>query len=288
MGRFFFKGLTCFLFFGCFLEAESRNVVFSTVSTTPAKDKYTYAPLIEYLGGALPQYRFTFTVVGSVEEMISKIQKKEVDFYLDSALTSVVVNHYSHSKMLLKRWKNGVSKAESVFFVNEDSPIKNINDLKGKTVAFSSPHSTTGYMLPRAELERSGLKPVALEADEGGEGVGYVFSNFSPSSITWVKRKYVDAGAMSEDQFNEFAAEEDRIRVIHQTSVSLPPHIINVGSHVSGDIISDVQKALTDMSQDMNGRKVLESFEGTKLIDPLTKEEQEKVDQFKQQVVHWN
>lgn len=287
MGNYFLKVSVCVLLFLSFIFSEPRKVVFSTVSTTPSKDRYSYTPLINYLNHTLPQYHFVFSIAESVDEMIKGIQKKEVDFYVDSALTSVVVNHHSNSKMLLKRWKNGISKTNSVFFVNEDSPIKNIKDLKRKKVAFSSPHSTTGYMLPKAELERSGLKTAAVKDDEKFDGVGYVFSNFSPSSITLVKKKHVDAGVMSEDQFHQFSNNKDGVRVIHQTSVRLPPHIVNVGSHVPKDVIEDVQKTLIDMSENSKGKIALESFEGTKLIDKLTKEELKEVDQFRQQVVHW-
>jgi phosphonate transport system substrate-binding protein len=45
----------------------------------------------------------------------------------------------------------------SVVYVNADSPDKDIRDLKGKTIGFVDPNSTSGYNAPRFFLNKAGI-----------------------------------------------------------------------------------------------------------------------------------
>jgi phosphonate transport system substrate-binding protein len=47
----------------------------------------------------------------------------------------------------------------SVVVVRTDSPYKKIDDLKGKTLAFADPNSTSGYAVPYATLKKQGYDP---------------------------------------------------------------------------------------------------------------------------------
>jgi phosphonate transport system substrate-binding protein len=45
----------------------------------------------------------------------------------------------------------------SVIYVKADSPYKDIKDLKGKTIGFVDPNSTSGYNAPRFFLNKAGI-----------------------------------------------------------------------------------------------------------------------------------
>jgi phosphonate transport system substrate-binding protein len=45
----------------------------------------------------------------------------------------------------------------SVIYVKADSAYKNIHDLKGKTIGFVDPNSTSGYNAPRFYLHKNGI-----------------------------------------------------------------------------------------------------------------------------------
>jgi phosphonate transport system substrate-binding protein len=50
----------------------------------------------------------------------------------------------------------------SVIYVKADSPYKDIKDLKGKTIGFVDPNSTSGYNAPRFFLNKAGIDPDAF------------------------------------------------------------------------------------------------------------------------------
>jgi phosphonate transport system substrate-binding protein len=47
----------------------------------------------------------------------------------------------------------------SILIVKADSPYKSIDDLKGKTLAWADPNSTSGYLVPNASLRDAGIDP---------------------------------------------------------------------------------------------------------------------------------
>ncbi len=47
----------------------------------------------------------------------------------------------------------------SLLYVRADSPYKTIDDLKGKSIAFADPNSTSGYFVPSSEFRAMGKDP---------------------------------------------------------------------------------------------------------------------------------
>jgi phosphonate transport system substrate-binding protein len=54
---------------------------------------------------------------------------------------------------------NGGKGYHSVLIVRSDSPYKSLDDLKGKTLAWADPNSTSGYLVPNAALREAGIDP---------------------------------------------------------------------------------------------------------------------------------
>jgi phosphonate transport system substrate-binding protein len=103
----------------------------------------------------------------------------------------------------------------SVLYVRADSPYKTIEDLKGKTLAFADPNSTSGYLVPSYELKQQGYtadKFFGKTGFAGGheQGVVAVLNKQYDAGVTWTSgvgdeakgysrgnlRKMVDKGAL--------------------------------------------------------------------------------------------
>ena len=55
--------------------------------------------------------------------------------------------------------KDGSISYRSVLVVRADSGIADLAGLKGKTLAWADPNSTSGYLIPRSELKKAGVDP---------------------------------------------------------------------------------------------------------------------------------
>ena len=47
----------------------------------------------------------------------------------------------------------------SVMVVRQDSGIADLAAMKGRTLAWADPNSTSGYLIPRSELKKTGIDP---------------------------------------------------------------------------------------------------------------------------------
>src|SRR5581483_574946 len=80
----------------------------------------------------------------------------------------------------------------AALWVPVDSQIHSIADLKGHTVAFSDPGSTSGNLLPRYALIKAGLNP--------DKDVKIVYAGSHPASLLALVNGKVDAGEVNSQQ----------------------------------------------------------------------------------------
>lgn len=102
----------------------------------------------------------------------------------------------------------------SILIVKNDSPYKKLEDLKGKTMAWADPNSTSGYLIPLVSLRGAGVDPDKFFSKtlfSGGheQSVLGVINGQFDSAFTWASkghnagqiRAMVDRGVLKMDQF---------------------------------------------------------------------------------------
>jgi phosphonate transport system substrate-binding protein len=80
----------------------------------------------------------------------------------------------------------------AALWVPTSSAIQKLSDLKGHTIAFSDPGSTSGNLLPRYALIKAGLNP--------DKDVKIVFAGSHPASLLSLVNGKVDAGEVNSQQ----------------------------------------------------------------------------------------
>lgn len=85
---------------------------------------------------------------------------------------------------------NGGKGYFSVLIVRADSPYKSLEDLKGKTLGWADPNSTSGYLVPNAALRDAGIDPqkyFSRTVFSGGheQNVFGVLKGTLDSAFTW-------------------------------------------------------------------------------------------------------
>ncbi|MFN3349604.1 phosphonate ABC transporter substrate-binding protein [Pseudorhodoplanes sp.] len=140
---------------------------------------------------------------------------------------------------------NGGKGYHSVLIVRSDSPYKSIDDLKGKSLAWADPNSTSGFLVPNAALRDAGIDPqkhFSRTVFSGGHEqsvLGVLKGNFD-SAFTWTSpghqsgqfRIMMDRGMLKLDD----------IRIVWES-----PLIANPLWAVSKKIPADMRKDLLDM-----------------------------------------
>lgn len=85
--------------------------------------------------------------------LIEAMKDKKVDFAFLTALSFVYAEKTAQAKVLLKKIYTDPFYYSALITTN-DSKIKRLIDLKGKTIAFVDTKSTSGYLYPKAHLKK--------------------------------------------------------------------------------------------------------------------------------------
>jgi phosphonate transport system substrate-binding protein len=143
-------------------SAEQPVLRISVLPTqNQAEQEQMIAPLDAHLEKVLGQ-RVDFLIAASYED--------NVEMLVDGRANAAYTGPLSYLKALERGAKVKPIAApidkftrrpwyRACIIVAADSPIKTLEDLKGKRVAFVNPYSTSGYLMPLAALKQLGIDP---------------------------------------------------------------------------------------------------------------------------------
>jgi phosphonate transport system substrate-binding protein len=241
--------------------AEGKEFRLGVISDKPVGRINQYGPLARYVAKDLEKFGVTggkMVIAKNSKAMAEKIRKGEVDVIFESAFAVIELREEAGIIPRLLIWKKGSSEYHSVIFVRKESPIQNLNDLKGKTIVFEDPLSTSAYLLPKADLRRTGLTVLPLGDKKGSaETVRFVFGEEETNQAFFVLQKRTDAGAFSSDDWRELPVrEKNELRVIHESQPVLR-YIAAFNPALPTDLSDAIASILIRMSSEPEGTKIL-------------------------------
>jgi len=136
--------------------AELTFVVVPAENATGVSDRY--AGFMDYLTkelGVPVKLRIANDYAAVIEgQRASNIQ---IAYYGPASYSKAYLTGVKTEPFVTTRNNDGAIGYYSVIYVRADSPYKNIQDLKGKTIGFVDPNSTSGYNAPRFYLHKIGI-----------------------------------------------------------------------------------------------------------------------------------
>lgn len=135
----------------------------------------------------------------------------------------------------------------SQIVVPVDSPIKSLDDLKGKEVAFVTPDAFAGYWLPMDALLKAKVD------------VKVIFTGNQEASSAQLKINKVAAAGVNSSVMARYGRRESFEYVALWTSDIYQDLCVMANPKVPADKVAAVRAAFIDMVKDPEGRKVLEA-----------------------------
>jgi len=185
-----------------------------------------------------------FKLVGS--EQISAFEDKfsagEFDFSYMNPYHAVLANRVQQYMPIIR---DGARKLQAIIVVKNDSPIRSVNELMGKEVAFPSANALAS-LLSRAELLR-----------KHGVKIKPRYVKTHSSVYIHVAQGLISAGGGVESTLKQQKPEITKLlRVLYRTHTQ-NPHPIVAHPRVPDNHVKQVQAALIAMSQRKDGQKLL-------------------------------
>jgi phosphonate transport system substrate-binding protein len=235
------------------------EIRFGILPTEESTAKTRYAQLFEYLEkktGAKFQYTIGADYAAIIIAMASK--RLEAAWFGPESYIQATKQSKVYPLVMPENTTTGLGYYSSLY-VKASSSFQNVQDLKGKTLAFVDPNSTSGYLFPMVHF----LKDLKLNPNDYFGQVIFA-GNHNASMLSLVNGK-VDVAAIASGTVNNAikanSIKEDELRVIWQSKL-IPNSPIS-----ASDTLSSPCRALLQLAfLDLRDPKILEALTAKRFV----------------------
>ena len=254
-------------------SAEDTLRVSAIPDESPTELQRKFAPLGAYLEKAIGM-KVSFIPVSDYAATVEGLAAKKLDLVWYGGFTFVQARRRTgDANPLVQREED--AKFHSKFIVAEGSKAKKLEDLKGANFAFGSVSSTSGHLMPRYFLLKSGIDP-----DKDFAKVA--FSGAHDVTAKWVETGKVEAGVLNESVFQKLIDDKKidsaKVRVLWTT----PPYF-DYNWTVRGDLdpklAEKIKKAFLALDYSNPEHKAILDLQRTHKFIPTSPENYKSIEE---------
>lgn len=195
-----------------------------------------FSPLATYLGERIGQ-PVQVKVSKSYKSHIERVGEGRMDIaYLGPAPYIKITHNYGEQVLLACLEVNGSPFFYGMIIARKDSPVKSLQDLKGKKFAFGDPNSTMSHLVPRYMLWEKGVSVESLKSHE--------FLGSHHDVALSVLGGYYDAGGLKEGVYYEY---KDRGLSLLAKSPPIAEHLFVANSNLPEKTINLIRQLLVNL-----------------------------------------
>jgi phosphonate transport system substrate-binding protein len=259
-------------------DDQRHILVLGRISDDPKTHYEQLKPLLDYVVPRLADVGIRegrVLMARDAQQMSSYLRRGQVDWVTETAGTAMLLQERGGAQPLLVTERDGARSYRGVFFVRRDSGLKTLDDLRSRSVAFQNNASTSAYFLPAIELlrRRMSLSLLLSPMDKpAGDSVGYVFARSELNIGAWVHKRLVDAGTMSDIDWNNPARLPPSYRrdlVVIHTTEPVPRALEMVRGDLDPKVRARLREVLVEAAGDPKAREALKFFFDTTRFLPL-------------------
>ena len=232
-------------------------------------------PVIDYLEKTLGRKVEHFAAT-DYAAIVEALRAERADIGFMGPLQYVLAHQEADAYPILGEVYKGSPSYVSRIFVRKDSGIKTLADLRGKTIAFTDPLSSSGYMYPLNVFKEKGLIRKREDADRFFKKV--YFAGGDEQALRAVFNGFVEAAGIGQYSYSLLRPEERDAVVSIGESESIPSHcVVARGRFPKADALA-LQKALLALNEG-EGRALLKHLYSVDGYVAVTHETYDKVAQ---------
>ena len=236
----------------------------------------SWQPTVDYLNKEITEHQFSLVAVepSNIEQLEQLVKQRQIDFVITQPVTFIELQvKYSASSVLTLVDESQSDKFGSVIFVQSDSLIQQLSDVKGKTIAGANPKGLGGWLIGYNELINQGVG----DFDESKVS----FLGVQENIVNAVLAGSVDVGIVRtgvlERLANAQAINLSDLKVLNAKHVSDFPYLLSTdlypewalvkSSHTPKTIAKKVASALLSMAPNSEAAKARGYWEWVTPVD---------------------
>jgi len=218
-------------------ERGKETIFFGVIPRDNPRIMYEkYQPLLDYLSERT-SYTYELVLKKNYEDTVNALGRGEIDIALLGPLTYLEARAKYGAICLLKpKGIDGRATYKSFIIKKNDSPIRDLSELKGKRFAFSASKSTSGNLMPRYLLANSGIHLNDLR--------NYANFDYHDSVIKAILKGQYDAGAVRDSVVRKY--KKLGIETIAE-SEEIPTGPLVIGTKTPFAVAENIKKALLEL-----------------------------------------
>jgi len=236
------------------VEKKPVKLIMSFVPSGDTQQIITGGQAIETLLEQKTGYEIDTNVATSYAAVVEAMGAGNTDIGWLNTFGYILAHEKYGVNVILATVRFGAPYYTGQIIVGADSGIESLADLKGKTMCWVDPLSTSGYVIPRVMLKAAGVDPdtdfaKTVEAGSHNNVVIAVYNGDCDAGAT-----YVDARSSVE---KDFADVKDKVKVIAE-SPKIPNDTVSVRKDLPPDVVENVKNALLDIASSDEGKAALQ------------------------------
>lgn len=245
-------------------QSSSQQKIYVAISTmiSPVETFNLYKDLIDYISAKL-RLPIEFKQRKTYGEVNELLKENKLDFAFICTGAYIEARYKMPVEILVVPVVEGKPYYQAYVIVNEESNISLIEELQGKSFAFTDPLSNTGYHYIINILRENKTNPEKFFSKT-------IFTYAHDYSIQAVKRKIVDGATVDGlvyEYLKHFQPEKVQgIRIINKSKYfGIPPFVVQ--KNLDPKMKSNLKNIMLTMHQDSEGKKLLNKIMIDKFIE---------------------
>lgn len=225
---------------------DTLKIVFIAYQN-PGKIVEDIKPVVAYLEETLG-IKVKDYVATDYAGVVEALRNKSADMGFMGPLQYVMAHKYAGAYPILGEVYGKKASYVSRIFVRKDSGIKTLEDLRGKSIAFTDPLSSSGYLYPLDLFKEKGL---VKEKPRDFFRRTY-FAGGDEQAIRAVLNKFVDSAGIGQFAYGLLRPDERDALTYVGESRPLPSHCVVVRKDLNTKTVKAVQDALFALNDGPN------------------------------------
>ena len=216
------------------IQSQGDALVVGTVSYSEGQQTLNqYERFLNYLGektGTLVRLEPTFNENKALERIRSRAWTL---VFAPPGLAAIAISQEQYRPLFPLE---GLNNLRSIIVVQKDSPVRNLKELAGKTLALGQPGSATGFYFPIYNLYGSTLAEILLAP--------------TPKAVLeWVSEGKATAGALSQREFNFYQQQlnQTAFRVLYTDPHNVPLGVVLIAPNIELNRAENIRQVMNEV-----------------------------------------
>lgn len=228
------------------------------------EQKKRYQPLMNYLSKYL-EMNVKSLVVAHYGSLQAAFEKGEIDAAVHGSFNFALLDRFVGIEALARPlWKNKLSSYAGYIVIRRDSDLSDdVSKWRGKRLSLVSTSTTAGYLFPLDYLKKNGVDDAERYFSE------VFFAGSHDAALLAVYKGNADIAAAKNHVFNKLAENNPDFKaamLIIAESDEVPSNTFSAAKRLSTKTRERLKETLLDMSDNPEGRAILDDFGALRFI----------------------